>query len=864
MGEAVKKRRSGARKKTQPASVLKFPEREPPHLMRQIVSILLFGAAAFWSLSLVGQELVRQGLFERNSLTGPLGRLIGTLLGGFFGWCALLPALGLLFLGRKVWKGEGLRTSVGALLAGSIGFLLSACTLSALFFGRYGGGSLGHALATPLRSLCSLVGALLVSSIVMLLSLALLSDITIYNILAVAKRSFQGVAHVVFVRSPVILYRAITISILELGKLLLATLGFLNRRPEPIVVPKPRLRKNTILESTEAAQLDHQDHNENNQGQAVGSDLSHVTVRRRLDDEKSRAARARRKARDPKEISQEGQEQLYVGKYEPPDLDLLVRGEVAAQTEDDEQLKLKSGLIESKLKDFGILGRVTEVHPGPVITLFEFEPAAGVKVGRISALADDLAMTLRAVSIRIIAPIPGRGTVGIEVPNVHRELVRLRDVLESQVSIGAESTLSIALGKDTYGGAVVTDIASMPHLLIAGATGTGKSVCINSFLISLLYRATPAELGLIMIDPKILELSVYDGIPHLRVPVVTSPKQARAVLDWAVQEMNRRYRIMQKLGVRSIDGYNRVIRGEELSQEEQDKELIELKEQHITEISTEQSEQLAMLGEIDGVKIDSAKNEVPQDPTKLLASIPKEQLKPLPKIVIVIDELADLMMTVGREVEELITRLAQKARAAGIHLIVATQRPSVDVITGLIKANFPCRLSFQVTSRIDSRTIIDCSGAEKLLGRGDMLFMPPGVGFLKRVHGAYVSDSEVKKVVSALKKGAQPCYDAQIMQACEKALHEDSEKSEGGSHQNDEEYDELYDKAVEIVMSKGQASTSMIQRAFRIGYNRAARIIELMERDGIVGPSDGSKPRQVLHRVSDHDHMIEEAGADEI
>jgi S-DNA-T family DNA segregation ATPase FtsK/SpoIIIE len=361
----------------------------------------------------------------------------------------------------------------------------------------------------------------------------------------------------------------------------------------------------------------------------------------------------------------------------------------------------------------------------------------------------------------------------------------------------ATSSLTIGLGKDAYGEPVCADIASMPHLLIAGATGTGKSVCINTVLVSLLYRASPEELGLILIDPKILELSVYEGIPHLRVPVVTNPKQARAVLDWATKEMDRRYRMLQKHGVRNIDGYNALVAG------------------------------------TSGAALKKAEE----------GSI-QETLEPLSKLVIVIDELADLMLTVGREIEELITRLAQKARAAGIHLIVATQRPSVDVITGLIKANFPARLSFRVASRIDSRTILDAMGAEKLLGRGDMLFLQPGGGSPRRIHGAFVTDTEVKNVIEAVKKNGPPAYDERIIGAVEKAMEE--EGSGGTGYEGSNEYDELYDKAVELVLEKGQASTSMVQRVFRIGYNRAARIIEQMERDGIVGPMDGVKPREVI------------------
>jgi S-DNA-T family DNA segregation ATPase FtsK/SpoIIIE len=523
--------------------------------------------------------------------------------------------------------------------------------------------------------------------------------------------------------------------------------------------------------------------------------------------------------------------------FNKPGFDLLTRTEESAPSEDDQELISKSRQIELKLKDFNIQGRVTEVHPGPVITLFEFEPAAGVKVGKIAALQDDLAMSLRASSIRIIAPIPKKGTVGIEVPNKHRDMVRLRDVLEHPEFLVNQNLLNIPLGKDTYGDPVYVDIATMPHLLIAGATGTGKSVSINAVLLSLLYRSSPADLGLILIDPKILELSIYDGIPHLKVPVVTVPKQAKAVLDWAVKEMEKRYRMMQKFGVRNIDGYNRIVQGE------RDKEKEKEKSSKVVEEITGDIINLDADSILSEGAIDLTSQESTEEDQKILV---EEKLEPLPKIVIVVDELADLMLTVGRDIEELITRLAQKARAAGIHLILATQRPSVDVITGLIKANFPARISFRVTSRIDSRTILDSMGAERLLGKGDMLFMSPGSQHLRRIHGAFVSDGEVQKVVDYIKSQAEPNYDQKIMDMCDKALKEDTENTNSGVDGVEEEFDPLYDKAVEIVVQKGQASTSMIQRVFRIGYNRAARIIEMMEREGVIGPMDGIKPREVL------------------
>lgn len=485
--------------------------------------------------------------------------------------------------------------------------------------------------------------------------------------------------------------------------------------------------------------------------------------------------------------------------FEFPETSLLSQPKERKQRYGEKDLLEKSEKIREKLLDFNVAGKITHVHPGPVITMYEFEPAAGVKVGKITSLQDDLAMALRAPSVRIIAPLPERGSVGIEVPNETQETVYLRDLLEYGDASSQVSRLPIPLGKDTFGAPVTGYIADMPHLLLAGATGTGKSVSINAILISLLYRLHPSELQLILIDPKILELSVYEGIPHLKVPVVTDPRKAKAVLQWAVQEMDDRYRALKRYGVRSIDSYNDLAAGntppELQAKREPDQRII------------------------------------------------VEQLEKYPKILIVIDELADLMLTAGREIEELITRLAQKARAAGIHLLLATQRPSVDVITGLIKANFPARVSFRVSSRVDSRTILDSMGAERLLGKGDMLFLRPGAHSLQRVHGAFVSDQEVRKVSSFLRETCRPSYDAQVMEMCEKALEDSGSSLEPGEADTS---DPLYDKAVQFVLERGQASTSMVQRAFRIGYNRAARIVDTMEQEGLVGPMDGSKPRPVL------------------
>ena len=508
--------------------------------------------------------------------------------------------------------------------------------------------------------------------------------------------------------------------------------------------------------------------------------------------------------------------------YVPPSLSLLAESKATIESIDEEALKQKSYLIEAKLKDFGVDGRVTNVSPGPAITMFEFSPATGVKVSRIMNLEADLAMSLKCKSLRITL-LPHHGTVGIEVPNDERETVMLRDVLESKAFINAKSILTVPLGVDIAGEPVVADIKDMPHLLVAGATGTGKSVFINSLLVSLLYRATPADLGLILIDPKIIELSLYEGIPHLMVPVVTVPKQAHAVLEWAVDEMNRRYRLMKRFNVRSIDGYNAIARGEAP-----------------VESDGEAKGPVVMLSEdqmIEDGKIDLGES----------TAIAAEQLMTVPKIVIVIDELADLMLMAGHEIEESIASLAQKARAAGIHLIIATQRPSVDVITGTIKANLPSRISFKVASQIDSRTIMNCNGAEQLLGRGDMLVHLQNWGQIRRLHGALISDIEVDHIVNEVKKNnIRNEYNPEIVEIMKRALEEDNSKgSENGEEQI---YDKLYERAVDFVTERGEASASALQRAFSIGYNRAARMIDMMEQEGIVGPMEGSKPRRVYGR----------------
>ena len=486
-----------------------------------------------------------------------------------------------------------------------------------------------------------------------------------------------------------------------------------------------------------------------------------------------------------------------------PSLDLFDKATPTHHGLSREDLEALSRLVEIKLLDFGIQVQVVAVHPGPVITRFELQPAAGIKVSQITNLAKDLARALSVISVRIVDVIPGKPYVGLEIPNSHRAIVRLGEIIESKNFAEMGSPLTLALGKDIGGHPVSVDLARMPHLLVAGTTGSGKSVALNCMVLSLLYNATAEQVRIIMIDPKMLELSVYEGIPHLLAPVVTDMKQAAYALRWCTVEMDRRYRVLAAVGVRNIAGYNRKV-----------KEAID------------------------------AGTPIP-DPTQTL--VPGEEqryLEPLPYIVVIVDELADMMMLVGKKVEEFIARLAQKARASGIHLILATQRPSVDVLTGLIKANIPTRIAFQVSSRIDSRTILDQMGAEQLLGHGDMLYLPPGTGVPVRVHGAFVDDHEVHRVVKDLRKRGRPEYLDEILSG-DTGL-EGAAGSVDGFGEPIGEVDELYDMAVRIVTETRRASVSGIQRRLKIGYNRAARMVEDMERAGVVGALQSNGSREVL------------------
>jgi S-DNA-T family DNA segregation ATPase FtsK/SpoIIIE len=553
---------------------------------------------------------------------------------------------------------------------------------------------------------------------------------------------------------------------------------------------------------------------------AVGIEAKKARVEAAKVEEKKAAARPKPRIEAPapvveksERVEKERQVPMFdSGKAgELPPLQLLDDPPARVSGYSQEALEAMSRLVELKLKDFGVDVEVVAVQPGPVVTRFEMRPAPGVKVSQITGLAKDLARSLSAISVRVVEVIPGKSVMGLEIPNEKREIVTLGEIIKSKSYDDVQSPLALALGKDIGGNPVTADLAKMPHLLVAGTTGSGKSVAINAMILSLLYKSTAEHVRLIMIDPKMLELSVYEGIPHLLAPVVTDMKHAANALRWCVAEMERRYQLMSALGVRNISGFNRKVKD-----------------------ANDAGKPIR-----DPVMTAMAANDPTLDQSKI------QDLVPLPYIVVIIDELADMMMIVGKKVEELIARLAQKARASGIHLVLATQRPSVDVITGLIKANIPTRIAFQVSARVDSRTILDQMGAEALLGHGDMLYLPAGTSVPTRVHGAFVADAEVHRVVEALKKAGAPNYIEDILDGPSTPLAGISGEpadpaAEGG------EQDALYDEAVKIVTSERKPSISYVQRRLKIGYNRAARLLESMENAGVVGPLQPNGSREIL------------------
>jgi S-DNA-T family DNA segregation ATPase FtsK/SpoIIIE len=725
-----------------PATIIELPPQGSP-IARELAALAIVAVAAFASVSLLSLHLG-----HRPNLGGPVGAVLASMLARLFGYDAY-PLISLIaLLAVRTWSGGEWKDVARETGAGAIVVIAAASAI-----GLYSGGNLASAgqigamIARELTASLNLGGGYLAVGFVMICGIALMLNRAPTELAAVAARKLKA---------PI----APTIGAIDLT--------------EEFAAPSP-----------------------NGDGTVPNPRAAALTL-------KVRRIEPREISRDKK--NQNDSKSRNKGGFKLPPLSLLDIPPAEHAHIDEAALERSARVLEQKLADFGVDGRVVEVQPGPVVTMYKFEPGSGIKVSQIVNLADDLSMALRAAAVRIQAPVPGEAVVGIEVPNRKREMIYLREILESDEFAGAQSQLTIALGKDIAGRPMAADLAKMPHLLIAGATGTGKSVSLHTMIGSVLFNATADDVRFILIDPKMLELSVYENIPHLLVPVVVDPDKAASALLWATQEMETRYAMMRDLGVRNIDGYNRALSS--------NTPIVELKPAN--QVS------------------DAAAQSNPEQ------APPKIEHRKLPKIVIVIDELADLLLSEGKTVERDITRLAQKARASGIHLILATQRPSVDVITGLIKANLPARISLQVTSRVDSRTILDSIGAERLLGAGDMLFMPPGTAKLVRLHGPFVSEIETRKLADFLRAQGAPEYRMEIFEA-------KPPSEEGGE---DFERDENYDEAVNIVMETGQASISMIQRRLRIGYNRAARMVEQMEREGIVNPPDGARPREVrLRRV---------------
>jgi len=715
-----------------------------PRMVRELGALACAGLAAFAAISLACELLD-----YHPNLCGPLGQTLADGLAGAFGYQAILLVLLIFGLAREVWIENGLTRLRHQIPGGAI-VLLALSAAAGLWqgFGPRAGGAVGFQIAQTLIAYLNVGGGYLVVTLALVGGLALL-----------LKRAPTELMHDLFGAMPLPVRRGA------------------GGGPSDEFV---------LSEDSELAFGSDDAPRHAATGDGSAGAVRKIQFKRPIALEKSARLKQPPKSRDG---------------FKLPTVALLDSPPVYHSQVDEALLERSARALEQKLGDFGVEGRVVEVQPGPVVTMYKYEPGSGIKVSQIVNLADDLSMALRAATVRIQAPVPGEAVVGIEVPNHKRELIYLREILEAEQFQSTQSHLTIALGKDIAGRPMAADLARMPHLLIAGATGTGKSVSIHTMLASILFNATAEDVRFILIDPKMLELSVYDNIPHLLVPVVVDPGKAAAALLWATQEMENRYRLMRDTGVRNIDGYNKLLEGQQ--------RVVELRPNHALD---------------DGGP--AAGDEIkPTDHRRL------------PKIVIVIDELADLLLSEGKTVERDITRLAQKARASGIHLILATQRPSVDVITGLIKANLPARISLQVTSRVDSRTILDSVGAERLLGAGDMLFMPPGSAKLLRLHGPFVSEAEIRKVTDFLRAQGAPDYRMEILET--KPPGEESGDEYGGGR------DELYDDAVKIVLETGQASISGIQRRLRIGYNRAARMVEQMEREGLVAPADGARPREV-------------------
>lgn len=716
-----------------------------PSLQQELIAVLGVFFSIFLTLSLLSYTMATDG-----NWCGEIGLLVAQFLVGFTGYGSYMLAflvllLSLLFF-RPAMSFERLpQVTVGVSCA-----VISFCALLSSF-SLYQpdyvetGGFLGRSVFSLMNSIVGGPGAILSLSLLFLVSLMLSTQFSPYRLIALLWKMVRGIFAV--------FYR---------------------------VVARGRQRRRVRREEKKQAAEKRQSGKQRElQPRESGQQATAAAQTEKKGEPAVPKVNERIKTDTPESDEEFALKPVARGDWKIPPISLLQKNTQEAREVEKETYYKISKKLEQKLKNFGVSGTVVGISPGPVVTTYEYSPAPGIKINKIAGLADDLALGLKAQSVRVVGSIPGKAALGIEIPNDDRQIVYIRDMLSSEAYRQSSSKLTIALGLDVVGNTALADLSKMPHLLIAGATGAGKSVAINTIISSILFNATPEEVRILMIDPKRIELSGYEGIPHLLHPVVVEPKQASKALLWAVREMERRYRMLEEAKVKSFDSYN------ETAEEK------------------------------------------------------------MPYIVIIVDELADLMMVASKDVESAIARLAQMARAAGIHLILATQRPSVDVLTGLIKANFPTRLSFKVSSKVDSRTILDTSGAEHLLGAGDMLYLPPGSSSLKRIHGAYISEAETGGLIEFWKRQGAALYDEAVIEEVEGA-------ADSGSNENAEDYDDRYDEAVAAVCDAGGASISMVQRRLRIGYNRAARMIEKMEQEGIVGPAEGSKPREVLVR-SDYD-----------
>jgi len=701
-------------------------ESKKPGLKQEALSVFGIFISLFLILSLLTSNLK----LEKN-WCGEIGLLIAGLLLGFTGWGAyLLPVL-ILILSLLFITSRLSFERLPQIVAGLTGAIISFCGLLSCLAIKdpiliETGGFVGETGFTLLHSVVGGGGTVMVFLLLFLVSLMLTIQFSLYKLIAFIWQRIQKVSEF-FKRESLEGQEGVEPKLEKRNKV--------KKRKERQPLAEPADTSNIVPELKEF-----------------------VSAVKQSDEDEVFAAKP-----------------VARGEWKLPPLSLLGKNDQVHDKVDKEVYYKLSKQLEQKLKNFGVSGKVIGISPGPVVTTYEYAPAPGVKINKIVGLADDLALGLRVRSVRVVGSVPGKAALGVEIPNENRKIVYIRDLIGSEDYRKNREKLSIALGLDVVGNLSTANLAKMPHLLIAGATGAGKSVGINTIIASILYNATPEEVRFLMVDPKRIELSGYEGIPHLLHPVVVDPKLASRALNWAVREMERRYKLLEECRVKSFDSYN-----------------------------------------------ESAEEK-------------------LPYIVIVVDELADLMMVASKDVEAAIARLAQMARAAGMHLILATQRPSVDVLTGLIKANFPTRISFKVSSKIDSRTILDTAGAEQLLGAGDMLLLAPGTSTLKRIHGAFISEKETEDIVEFWKKQGGSTYDESVVEEIER-------EQNGDSDYGDEDYDERYDEAVAIVTEAGQASISMVQRRLRVGYNRAARMIERMEKEGVVGPADGAKPRQIIVR----------------